>query len=173
MQPALATHSHTRTADPRNERVFIKRTMAELNSNWIKSGDRSHPNLQLVDSLKSQLTYEGHDSDLERLEKAHLSGSSLWLPSFEDLLFYVRESQRIHEGDISHPRLVPLDALELTYDGWEEDFGSALVLHKEKEDDILKKVECAIESMKRKEAMFHGDRSKTRNAAQSATKEAS
>eukprot|EP00571_Detonula_confervacea_P002446 CAMPEP_0172317296 /NCGR_PEP_ID=MMETSP1058-20130122/31206_1 /TAXON_ID=83371 /ORGANISM="Detonula confervacea, Strain CCMP 353" /LENGTH=77 /DNA_ID=CAMNT_0013031821 /DNA_START=26 /DNA_END=256 /DNA_ORIENTATION=- len=77
--------------------------MAQTNNGWIQSGDRSDPYLKLIDDeLRYELTYEGHDEDLERLEDAYLNGRNY---EFDDLLFYVRESQRIHEGDRSHPRL--------------------------------------------------------------------
>ena len=129
--------------------------MAAAND-WISSGDRSHPNLQLVDALKEELTYEGHIDDLKRLECTHLNGSRGSI--FEDLLFCVRESQRIHDGDRSHPRLVLLDALNLDYDGWEEDLGRALADHKKSQRDSHG-FKFRVESMIRKQAMSEGDHS--------------
>jgi len=135
-------------------------TMTETNTfTWIASGDRSHPHLKVIDEeLKDQLTYPGHQADLERLEGAHLKGSDY---EFDDLLFYVRESQRIHCGDRSHPRLVQLDALRdlLTYNGCEEDLNDALAKHKASKDDTLYQFKRSLEKMKRKQSMSVGDHS--------------
>ena len=47
---------------------------ATTSADWIGLGDRSHPNLELVDKLKRELTYDGHENDLRELEKAHFEG---------------------------------------------------------------------------------------------------
>mmetsp|Transcript_576 Transcript_576/g.1133 ORF Transcript_576/g.1133 Transcript_576/m.1133 type:complete len:436 (+) Transcript_576:96-1403(+) len=132
--------------------------MTQTNS-WIQSGDRSDPYLKLIDGeLGHNLTYEGHCEDLQRLEDAYLNGH---IYECDDLVFYVRESQRIHEGDRSHPRLVKLDALRelLTYDGWEDDFAAALVYHKKSVEDFLFEFRASVTGMKRRQSMSIGDHS--------------
>ena len=74
--------------------------MAEAD-NWIATGDRSHPTLKLVDELKEQLTYDGYAKDLQQLEDAHLNGE--FSLRIDEMIFQLQESQRIYDGDRSHP----------------------------------------------------------------------
>ena len=126
--------------------------------NWITSGDRTHPTLKFVDEMKDKLTYEGHRNDLEELEEAHLKGQS---NKINDLLFRVQESQRMHDGDRSHPRLVELDAIysKLTYDGWEEDFEKAVADHLSRAQDPFGMLKTNVDKMKRRQSMHDGDHS--------------
>eukprot|EP01083_Nonionella_stella_P125622 379949_1 len=111
----------------RSRRSKQKQKMARTRG-WVESGDRSHPNLKLVDSYRYQLTYPQHSDDLKRLERFHLSGDIF---QFEQTLHKVTESQKIHVGDRSHPRVAQLDALlpSLNYDGWEHDRDKAMKEH--------------------------------------------
>lgn len=130
--------------------------MAEVD-NWIATGDRSHPTLKLVDELKEQLTYDGYMKDLQKLETAHLKGDDY---DVKELTFYIQESNRIHGGDRSHPRLVELDSIRgtLTYDGWENDVDEALLVHKSNgEDDSFNKFRTCMKKMRRKQRMSIGD----------------
>ena len=100
------------------------RTMEEevvtTSTDWIDLGDRSHPNLELVDKLKRELTYDGLENDLRELEQAHFEG----FPEFHVILNRVKGLEKMNRGDRSHPNLVRLDELmkNLTYDGWREIF---------------------------------------------------
>ena len=118
---------------------------------------RTHPTLKFVDEMKDKLTYEGHRNDLEELEEAHLKGQS---NKINDLLFRVQESQRMHDGDRSHPRLVELDAIysKLTYDGWEEDFEKAVADHLSRAQDPFGMLKTNVDKMKRRQSMHDGDR---------------
>ena len=71
----------------------------------------------------------------------------------------IGESQKLSVGDRSHPRIIELDALRmhLTYDGWEKDCSD---VEKEHLSSIDKwKFTVAIEGIKRKQAIYIGDRS--------------
>mmetsp|Transcript_17195 Transcript_17195/g.37303 ORF Transcript_17195/g.37303 Transcript_17195/m.37303 type:complete len:476 (-) Transcript_17195:246-1673(-) len=125
-------------------------------SEWIKSGDRSHPNLKLIDEvLRHQSTYPGYESDLQKLESLHFAGNKF---NFEQTLHRVRESQRIYKGNRSHDRLVKLDALRetLTYHGWKEDWNNAEFKHVSYEKGY--DFERIVLGMKRKQALYIGDR---------------
>lgn len=130
--------------------------MAKAN-NWIATGDRTHPTLKLVDELKEQLTYDGYIKDLQQLEDAHLNGEFSF--KIDEMIFQLHESQRIHDGDRSHPRLVELDNIRgtLTYDGWEVDVDEALTIHKSYRDDDSMVFDFHIEGMKRRQRMSIGD----------------
>ena len=73
--------------------------------NWQKHGNRSHPNLMLVDELKRELTYDGRKKDLKQLEQAHFDGSNY---RFDSILHRVREKEKMSVDDRSHPNLVRL-----------------------------------------------------------------
>ena len=44
---------------------------AATNTNWLATGDRSHPTLVLIDELKNKLTYDGYENDLIKLDELH------------------------------------------------------------------------------------------------------
>ncbi|KAL7498896.1 hypothetical protein ACHAWT_008586 [Skeletonema menzelii] len=126
---------------------------ATASTNWIDLGDRSHPNLKLVDKLKRKLTYDGHKNDLKELEQAHFGRGR----SFDNILRRVREKEKMSKGDRSHPNLVRLDKLmkNVTYDGWRDDFRKAEHKHLHHPfifDSVLKEIE-------RKQKISIGDRS--------------
>jgi hypothetical protein len=91
---------------------------------WVRSGDRSHPNLVQLDSIS--VSYPGWQMDFQKAEYAHLKACNL---SFEISVFALEEKHRVHNGNRSHPRLVELDSLELSYPGWEEDIRDAEDYH--------------------------------------------
>jgi len=116
---------------------------------WITSGDRSHPNLQQLDSLV--LNYPNWMVDMAKAEEAHTS-----MPlDFREKLFIIQEKQRMYDGDRSHPRLCLLDELTLNYPGWERDFAKAEDYHVSLPDLFTGK----IAGMKEKQKMYEGDRS--------------
>jgi len=116
---------------------------------WIARGDRSHPNLVKLDSL--DLSYPGHEEDVAKAEEAHMS-----LPmEFKSKLFEISEKQRMYEGDRSHPRLVALDELTLSYPCFKEDVARAEEYHVSLPDLFQGK----LAGMKEKQRMFDGDRS--------------
>ena len=127
-----AGRSSTSVANREERRVVRSATAkmhkVDLMADWILSGDRSHPNLKLVDNLRTQITYDGHSSDIASLERAHIEGDT---HTFEHTLFKIKELENMYYADRSHPHLVQLDSLRptLTYDGWKKDFKRAEQIH--------------------------------------------
>lgn len=87
--------------------------------------DRSHPNLRTLDSL--HLSYPGFERDRREVEAIHFGNAKKNL-GFDAAIRRLRVKQRAYEEqrsiktlNRSHPNLVALDALELTYPGWEKD----------------------------------------------------
>jgi Zinc finger, C3HC4 type (RING finger) len=78
-----------------------------------------------------ELVYPGHEEDLQNLEQWHLSHP----PSdendalFKDKLEGLRNKDALFFGDRSHPNIVALDGLVLTYPNWESDFQDATKVH--------------------------------------------
>jgi len=82
----------------------------------VSVGDRSDKDLKFLDSLR--LTYPGWEKDWQQAFDHYIGGFTLRCFGFK---FCLTEKQRMHEGDRSHPRLVALDSLKLTYPGWQKD----------------------------------------------------
>ena len=131
----------------------------ELESEWMASGDRSDPALQMIDNeLVPTLTYDGYRDDVKELEAAFFSGDMKY--DFVQIHFKIKEKQKMHEGDRSHENLQRLDRLRstLTYDGWEDDYRRA-------EDDHLEsgctdhQFRRALARLERKQSIHDGDRS--------------
>ncbi len=126
-------------------------------NDWIDRVDRSHPNLKLIDKLKDELTHDGHEKDLRKMEQAHFRND---LASVRRIHGQVTEKEKMSKGDRSHPNLKYLDELakKVTYDGWRKDFKQA-----EKEhircggrSGCLKNATATIT---RKQTLHDGDRS--------------
>ena len=85
-------------------------------NDWTDRHDRSHKDLKLIDKLKDELTYDGHEKDLRRLEQAHFRND---LTSFRLIHGQITEKEKMIKGDRSHPNLILLDELakKVTYDG--------------------------------------------------------
>lgn len=90
---------------------------------------RSHPALVRLDAMARTTTYPGWRSDFRMAEGAIFVSPAR--PSRDFKMYYHRlvEKQRVHEGDRSHPRVVALDALTLTYPGWETEVVEAMDAH--------------------------------------------
>ena len=123
-------------------------------TNWQKHGNRSHPNLKIVDKLKKELTYDGRKKDLKELEQAHFDGASV---RFNRILHRVREKEKMSRGDRSHPNLVRLDELmkNVTYDGWANDLQAAEERHLNRPDSF----DYVLREIERKQKISVGDRS--------------
>ena len=97
MQTQTVTHEHelsslklfgrttTQSSHSTNQATM---NQINLNAGWIALGNRTHPNLRLVDELRKTTTYDGRESDIDELERAHLEGSSY---TFEMLKFKISE----------------------------------------------------------------------------------
>ena len=105
----------------------------ELDIEWMSSGDRSDPALQMINNeLVPTLTYDGYQDDVKELEATLFKqgADDYW---FVTILFRVQQKQEMHEGDWTHPQLLQLDRLKdvVNYPGWEEDFSDAETTHLE------------------------------------------
>ncbi len=129
---------------------------AEVVANdWMDHGDRSHPNLKLIDKLKDKLTYDGHEKDLREMEEYHFLNES---GNFDLILRQVTETEKMSKGDRSHPNLILLDELvkKVTYDGWRKDFRMA---EKEHLRYGALYFDHAVNKIARKQKLHDGDRS--------------
>jgi len=100
--------------------------------------ERSHPNLKLLDSL--QLSYPGFERDKREAEAIYFGTGRLNL-GFDAAIRRLRVKQRAHEEqrsnkpiNRSHPNIVSLDALHLTYPGWKRDVEQAEKTHRKHPD---------------------------------------
>ncbi|KAL7553367.1 hypothetical protein ACHAWF_016651 [Thalassiosira exigua] len=100
---------------------------------------------------------EGSEKGAESLEEVPTEPADSH--EFEDVLFFLRETQDINDGYRSHPRLLELDALRrmLTYEGWETDFDDAFDQHTRSARDGSGVFRRSVEKMKRKQCMAVGD----------------
>jgi len=119
---------------------------------WVKRGDRCHPQLILLDSL--DLSYPGWEEDVQEAEEAH-TGMKTFV-KFDQKLWEIQEKQRMYEGDRSHPRLLELDSFKFTYTGWMDDLLIAEEQHVTSRSFNFKR---KFEGMKRRQKMFENDRS--------------
>jgi hypothetical protein len=101
---------------------FTKHVAKIQKKQALHVGDRSHPQLQVIDKLAAlgTITYDGWQGDMRRAEELHLNHPSL----VDDCVEVMRLKQAVYVGDRSHPHLQALDNLKragLTYIGWEAD----------------------------------------------------
>ena len=125
--------------------------------------DRLHPNLQALVAL--HLTYPGFERDKREAEAIHFGTSDLSL-SFDAALRRLKVKQRAHEEQRSirsihrsHPNLVTLDSLNLTYPGWKQDFTKA---EKKHNDDPTSDIMDLIRKMQVKQFRHENDRTHSR-----------
>lgn len=130
-----------------SDSAFSRMIMGIRSKQQLLDGDRSHPNLQRLDSLN--LNYPGCKNDFVAVEKDYQCGD-YW---FDQKLFVLEERQRMFDGDRSHPRLLELDSWRFSYPGWDGDVRNAEEAH-------LYQVagsptfETCLRSMKNKEQMI-------------------
>ncbi|EJK65732.1 hypothetical protein THAOC_13384 [Thalassiosira oceanica] len=134
----------------------------ESDIEWMASGDRSDPTLQMIDDeLVPTLTYDGYQDDVKKLKAAFFEkGAEDY--RFVTILFRVQQKQKMHEGDRTHPQLLQLDRLKciLNYAGWEEDFRQAEEAHLESGSrKIGNRFTTACKRLKNRQAIYDGDRS--------------
>lgn len=115
----------------------------------IHNGDRTHPNLRLLDDIKRTTCYPNHKDDLLKAEHAHTN-----IPQeFAARVFEIQEKQKMFEGDRSHPRLRELDDLVLNYPEWRKDFKKAEHYHLKYSDLFNAK----LMGMREKQRIYRGD----------------
>ena len=116
-------------------------------------GDRSHPQLQVLDDLR--LTYNGWEADVCKAEDLHLN----YPTRFDWYVAIIQKKQALYVGDRSHPQLQALDNLAalgtITYDGWQGDMRQAEELHLNQPSLF----DYYVDGMQLKQAVYVGDRS--------------
>ena len=75
--------------------------------------------LKTLDSYT--FTYDGWELDKEEAERLFVRSISLsaCLQAATEKLEGMKNKQKLHQGDRSHPQLKALDSLKCTYEGWE------------------------------------------------------
>ena len=114
---------------------------------------RSHPDLVLLDNLKTTLSYPGWHSDFIDAENSRLSEYL----TFNDCLFTLEEKQRMFEGNRSHRRLQKLDSQSFSYPGWRADFKRAQEIHTSAETGLAELgFSSLLETMENKQLLHNG-----------------
>lgn len=123
---------------------------------WIEQVDHSDQNRLKLDTLN--LSYPGWQQDFSSAEEiqrlVHIGDKRNW--AFEDAYHSLVEKQRLYVGDRSHPSIVDLDSLILSYDGWQSDVDKAEKVHLSDSNSIPEEM---LECMRRKQQVSVGDRS--------------
>jgi hypothetical protein len=105
-----------------------------------------------------ELRYPGHEFDKQTVEQWHLQHPSDDETDmiFQDKLEGLRNKAKLFFGDRSHPNIRDLDALDLTYEGWEEDYQAAVTAHC---DTPARSFANALHRLRQKQCVYEGDRS--------------
>lgn len=98
-------------------------------SQRIHEGDRSHPRLVELDNIRGTLTYNGWEKDFDDVMKDHKSFESDLMGIIKGGVEKLKRKQSMSIGDRSHPNLVFLDSLELSFPGHEGEMKKALDQH--------------------------------------------
>jgi len=99
----------------------------------LVDGDRSE--LAKLDSLAVSATYPDWEEDFRRANHAYFAGFDF---RFQRLVQMMEKKARAHVGDRTHPRLVALDSLVLSYPQWEVDVRRAEEAHMKWEEELDK-----------------------------------
>eukprot|EP00588_Corethron_pennatum_P020549 CAMPEP_0194311376 /NCGR_PEP_ID=MMETSP0171-20130528/8316_1 /TAXON_ID=218684 /ORGANISM="Corethron pennatum, Strain L29A3" /LENGTH=436 /DNA_ID=CAMNT_0039065425 /DNA_START=122 /DNA_END=1432 /DNA_ORIENTATION=- len=130
----------------------------------LHDGDRSHPRLVALDALA--YTYPDFAADFQHALQSHLDTSYMsaeWDWTFNDLLETMHKKQLRAEHDRSHPELAALDALVLTFPGWEKGVDAAEAAHFQ--EIRWPNFRCSMHMLRQKQCLHVGDRSHPRLVA--------
>ena len=150
---------------PPHSSLFHEKIVAMQTKQRFFEGDRS----RLVAALDAvpPLTYEGHEDDQAQAER-RLSGDctvlQLGLPPTTWVQKMIKKQQACTTNErVSNPYLHQLDALALTYPGWEEDKATAEHYYTEYHTPV--RFTQKITAMTHKQRLYDGDRSHPEIAA--------
>ena len=136
--------------------LFYKKIEAMKCKEKLHNGDRTHPDIMLLDS--AEFTYPDSSKDREDCEKCHIGDcSSIYLGAFQQKFQLMCRRQAIHSDRQSFPDLQKLDSMELTYHDWETDAAVAERLFVE--SPLSQLFHKKIAAMTVKQALSEGDRS--------------
>ena len=147
----LAEDIHVRTRD--GFPTYQYHLQGMRNKQQMFLGDRSHPNLVLLDGLR--ISYPNWKANFIEAEEAHQTGSTY---RFETQVEILKERQNVFLGDRSHPNLVTLDEFKLSYPGWQVDIEKAEKFHLSRKSDFISEVgfKRMVEGMRNKQQLFDG-----------------
>ena len=122
----------------------------------LHEGDRSDVVLQVLDEVNQGLTYDGWETDVDRVERDWIGG---WGTNIHAVREKMRRKQRLHEGDRSDVVLEVLDDVKrgLAYESWEQDVRTVERDWIEGED--TEDIREMLAKMQRKKRLHEGDRS--------------
>lgn len=127
--------------------------------------DTNHPGLEgalssthLNAVVALVLTYPGSEQDLQSAEEWTIKNVSNEENDriFQDKLDGMRNKETLHVGDRTHPHIVAVDKLEITYPRWEEDYQCAVSAHCEAPSA---RFPDAFHALRERQQVFSGDRS--------------
>ena len=137
-----------------NELIFYVKE-----SQRIHDGDRSHPRLVKLDSIRGTLTYDGWEEDFDEAFSIHKSNGEDD-SSFNFRMEGMKRKQMMSIGNYSHPNLRFLFSLALTFPGWEDKLEEAIDDHRNGWD-----IDYFRYSLNERQRMFNGVRSHERLVA--------
>ena len=122
----------------------------------LHEGDRSDVVLQVLDEVNQGLTYDGWETDVDRVEHDWVGG---WGTNIHEVREKMRRKQRLHEGDRSDVVLEVLDDVKrgLAYESWEQDVRTVERDWIEGED--TEDIREMLAKMRRKQRLHEDDRS--------------
>jgi hypothetical protein len=145
-----------------DEMTFVKSFRKLRDKQRVYDDYRAFSRLNELAALN--LSYPGCENDQESLELWHLKNPSTEANDmiFQDKLNGLRNKESLYFGDRSHPNIVALDELELSYSGWEDDYQAAVGAHC---DCPERKFEAIYHRLEEKQRIQDGDRFHWRLAA--------
>lgn len=144
---ALAEEYHVNLPMEFQDKIFEIREKQRM-----YNGNRTHGRLVLLDSLR--LIYPGWQIDKDKAEHYHVCLPDL----FEGKVEGMKEKQKMFDGDRSHPNLITLDTLSLSYHNYQEDVKEAEEMHTSKPFLFNEK----LQEIKEKQRISDGDRNHPR-----------
>jgi hypothetical protein len=105
------------------------------------------------------LTYPGGEQDFQNAAECHMIKNVSNEENdrmFQDKLEGMKNKERVYVGDRTHPDIVAIDKLELTYPGWEVDYQFAFSAHCEAPSA---RFPAAFHALRERQQVFSGDRS--------------
>ena len=148
------------STDSRDD-CFYHKLRAMKNKQRLHEGDRSHPDIEALDSLS--FTYKGWETDKEEAIRRHTGDCmtfNLGSYGFESLLNKMKKKQKMHDDRASLAGLLELDNEHFSYPGWEVDRAVCEKFFVEYSTNST--ADCfhrKFVAMKNKQKLFEGNRS--------------
>lgn len=140
---------------PNRER-FEQKVAAMKHKQRLFEGDRSHPDVQLLDN--TTFTYKGWEADKDEAER-RLTGDCtvLQLGSYKSLLLRMKKTEALYSNRGSIDCLQELDSIDFSYPGWQIDKTNAEKIFTDY--PTTHRFQEKVTTMKNKQRLYNGDRS--------------